>query len=315
MESTLEIEKGEIDRFSFLLGYNMLVFLDLYRIFVENNLPNILDFYMDQDSKLDQYSFKFLNELTREVIIVDNLIKTNKSLMINMSDWEIVDFFEDVKIKIETFNNMQKWTRSSKNIISWGQSSIQTDYVIAEYDTLETISSDSDNSKNEQNDWQKIALDNNLTEIEYTTKGGNKIKLNKTISDNPLFFLNSVIDTLSGEKLYGLDVNLKFNFVDDDLEVLGYKETALQSFKILLTLKKGDIPEFKNLGINTNIGNNVATLFYVSMTKQLTSTFDTDDSLRNFSIKDFFYKGGDVYIKASVDTLYNLTISDKIVKL
>lgn len=312
--TTLNVKKDSVEKFSYLINYDIGIFFDLYRIFVNDNLPNIVEYYSNKETVVDQYSFNYLSKLINQSIIIDNLIKTNLSIMDNMYAWEILDFFEDVKIKLATFDNLSKWTRSSKTKASWGQSSVQIDYTVGEYETLEEVSGKFFDSTLQQNNWQDIALQNNLTELEYTTKGGTILKINKDINISENLYLNSVVDNLVGKKMYGLDFNKKITFIVDsdgslDLDILSYEKTVVQSFEILLRLNKGDIPELPNLGKNNVIGNNVMTFYYVSLTKQLTATFATDDSLQDFSVLNIFYKNGDIYLKCSVNTFYNLTLN------
>lgn len=315
MTSTLDISKDNLSSFSYLINYDLEIFFDLYRLFVNNNLPLIINFYSNADTSPDQYSFNYLKQLSSEAIIVDNLIKTNLPILKDMTCWEILDFFEDIKIKLSTFNNLQKWTRSNKTVTGWGQTSSQVPYQIGTYESLENISANVNGSKNSQDDWQQIAIDNNLTEIEYTTSGGVLINISKNAISNPILFLNSVIDSLSGIKLYGLDIDKKIKFSNNDFVVKSYNDTIIQAFEILLTLKKGDIPESPNLGINVAIGSNAMSFYYASLVKQLTDVFSTDDSLRNFGVSKIFYQNGDLYISAKCDTFYHLQIIDKTTKI
>lgn len=311
MASTLDISDDNLAAFSYLINYDLVIFLDLYRLFVNNNLPLIISFYSDTNVAPDQYSFNYLKQLTAEVIIVDNLIKTNLSILTDMSCWEILDFFEDIKTKIQTFNNLQKWTRSNKTATGWGQTSSQVPYQLGTYESLENVSANISGSKNSQDDWQQIAIDNNLTEIQYTTAGGVIVNISKSAIANPILFLDSVIDSLSGIKLYGLDIDKKIQFINNDISVKNYNDTVVQAFEILLSLKKGDIPESPNLGINGAIGSNAMSFYYASLVKQLTDVFATDDSLRNFGVTKIFYEGADLYVSAKCDTFYNLQIVDK----
>jgi hypothetical protein len=308
--STLNVSINEISRFSYLINYDFIIFLDLYRLFVNNNLPLIISFYTNTNTPPDQYSFSYLKKLTAECITVDNLIKTNLPILTDMTCWEILDFFEDVKIKLATYNNLAKWTRSTKTVTGWGQTAAQIPYQLGNYETLEQVSGSLNGTATEQDDWQQIALDNNLTEIEYTTAGGITINITKNAINTPNLFLNSVIDSLSGVKMYGLDLDKKLSFVDNDFNIKSYNDTVLQSFKILLTLKSGDVPEFPNFGMNVMIGSNTMTFYYVSLSNQLKNNFASDDSLQNFAVKNIYYSNGDLYVNASVNTFYNLSLSN-----
>lgn len=300
-----------LDRFSALIGYDINLFFDLYRIFINDASNYIISFYQNSEENPNFVAFNFLNKLNKEITIVDNQIKNNRKLLNSMGDWEILDLFEDIKIKLETFNKMSKWTRSNRKIIGWNNSSAQIQYVTGQYETLEDVSfrmRDSDS----QNDWQKIALDNNIMEIDYESDSSEKLFLNKRLNSNKQFFLNSVVDNLYGEKLYGIDLDKKLSFTEDnDLKTLTPVETAIQSASVLSTLQKGDIPEFKNLGINNVSGNDTAVFFFISIREQMSKVFLTDDTFRNFTIKNVNRANGDIDVTYEVDTFYNLSINSE----
>lgn len=307
--STFDIEEEYVTKFSYLIGYDVLTYFDLYRMFINNNFPLLLRYYQNSEEKPDQFSFSFLNKLKNESIVIDNMIKSNLQIFDNMWAWEILDFFEDSKIKIDTFLNLSRWTRSNKTTTGWDQIATQSPYVTGNYETLEQISEKIEGSNDSQNDWQKIALQNNLIELDYSTTGDKELNVSKRLNSNPNYFLNSVIDNLVEKRVYGRDIQKKLQFVNDDLLVLDYVDTVKQSVFILMSLRKGDVPEFPDLGINNLIGGNTASFFFVSLRNQLTNNFLSDDTLRNLNILSIYYKSSDIYIDFEVDTFYNLTIN------
>lgn len=104
-----------------------------------------------------------------------------------------------------------------------------------------------------------------------------------------------------GESVYGKDLQKKLEFADDDLKVLGYKETIRQAFEIALNLRRGDNPEFPNDGLQSSlvIGQNLNSILYPSLLRQLYDVFAKDDTMRSIAIVDV--KHGNSGLKDTVE--------------
>lgn len=314
----LNFNRNTVDYFSMVTRYNLATYLELYGFFINNNQPQILSYYREQNKIPDSSSFDFLEKMISEAIRIDNLIKINKNSFKKTDQWELLIFLEEIRNKLETVQNTSKWIGSSKSKNSWHTTSIQVNHILNQNETLEKISLDINGDlENNQNDWVGIAFENDLLEKDYHVQGGSRIQLSKPISSSPNFIIKSVIDTLVNEKMYGLDIAKKFEFSDNDIKVLSYTDTVKQSINVLILLKKGDVPEFPNFGIDSDLstGNSYGRLFYNSIIRQLEAVFETDDSLRNFSVLKTGYENGDLVIDYSVDTMYNLTTGVKSQKL
>ena len=174
--------------------------------------------------------------------------------------------------------------------------------------TMESISQNILQDLDSDDDWTKIAIQNDLKEVDWDIDGGTKLTLfrEKFIQN----FVTSVIDNMVGENIYGLDIQKKFEFLDDDLKVLNYKDTVFQTVNILANLKKGDIPEFKSLGVNAGlyVGSNIANLAYGSIVREITKTFASDDLFINFQIKEIKLKEDSFFINFQVETKYKLLV-------
>jgi hypothetical protein len=98
--------------------------------------------------------------------------------------------------------------------------------------------------------------------------------------------VQSVVDVIFGESVYGKDLQQKLEFENDDLKVLGYQETIKQAFNIALNLRRGDNPEFPNDGLQSSliIGQNLNSILYPSILRQLYDTFAKDDTMKSIAI-------------------------------
>lgn len=297
-----------IDRFSYYLRYNIQTFMELYSYFVQNNLQAIIAFYSDSVANADKESFDFLADLLTESAKVKTLIRLNKNSFGHTDDWELLDFLQTIDIKLQTFNNSAKWLRSSKTQNSWQGNSIQTQLTLSDQQTLEQVSEQIYGSKTSQDDWMRIAVENDLAETDYGSKSNTQVSVTKKNASSPNYSLTSVLDNLINQKLYGIDINRKLSFANNDLVVLTYNDTVGQSAEILISLKKGDMPEFSSIGVDASlaVGVSYGSLKISSIARQLQEVFATDDSLRNFQITNVSYSNGALTISYQVNTFYNL---------
>lgn len=290
------------------LRYNLETYMDAYNIFVTTNLPAIQDYYTKVNAIVDTDSFDILALLLSESRKIDNLIKINKNKFQTIDEWEFVTFLEDIKMKLTTTDNLDRWLRSSKDKNSWRRSNVITsNYVLGQNETLERVNGYVQGDDNAQNDWVQLSLENQLMEKDYDTNGGTVIQISRLQSSLPNFSLKSVVDNLVGIKMYGRDFSQKFKFVNNDISALSYQDTVRQTVTILAQLKKYDIPEFTDIGVDQSlaVGGNTSIFFYGSIERQLAEIFAMDDTLINFSIKKFAYANGDLFIDFDVDTFFN----------
>lgn len=274
--------------------------------FFRSDFPNIVNFYNGNSNSLDRNYIKKLNELTEQSSYIIHFFKERKQSFDSIDYWELLDKIEDIKIKFNTTYSISKFLRSS---ITDGteKSGFVFDARLNRNETLEDISYNQ-LQKNGEDDWLDIAFENDLKEVDYDVSGGTKLKLRKQLFQSNI--VTSMIDNTIGEKIYGRDIKKSFQYLDDDLETLDYKETVYQSVDILSKLSKGDIPEYRNLGLKKNIykGSNFSKLNYSSLVREMNRNFASDDLFSDFSIKELRYEQGDVFIEYQVNTKYDLVI-------
>jgi hypothetical protein len=208
----------------------------------------------------------------------------NSASFDNYDYWALLEYVEDIGHALETVNNISKWLRSS--IIGIGnQANVRVDIMAEQGEGLESIERNKIRSIEYNDSWVQTALENELREEDYDLSGGYIIRA--VFKNNASIFLNSVVDNIdSAEKTYGKDIDRNIGWSDDDLNVLEYKDTILQSADILTGLRKGDDPSFPDRGINPKIlvGSNIAAISYPTIFRDLAASFATDDSFKSFGI-------------------------------
>lgn len=280
--------------------YSIGSYLDLYFNFYQNNYPVIVQFFSGEISKLDHSNVEILDRLLKQSELIRSSIFTHKNKLNTYKDWEVVEYFENLKLELITTTKISKFLRSSITNFNFN-GTLEFNYVAKQHQSLENISGTVLRSPDYDNDWINIAIRNDLSEKDYTTNGSEKLKL--SINRKAFNFkIDSVVDNMIGERVYGLDIQKKIEFSDDDLVVLGYKETLFQSADILANLRKGDVPEFLEFGLSNFVGGNVASLGFGSITRQLQKNFSSDDSLIDFTVTNVKLKEDSLFLEYSVSS-------------
>ena len=301
------LEKFVID-FESMTKFPLKQYLDNCEDFFKYGYPNIAAFFNGSISKVNIKYVKQHKELLLQANRLNDQFKNHSSRFDSVGYWELIDFLDDIRTKLQTTSKLSKYLRSSRTDFNFQKGFAHT-YITGSEQTLEDISENVLRDNNSNDDWSNIAITNDLLEVQYDTDGGKGLILYKEFFVND--FVTSVIDNMIDEKIYGLDIQKKFEFEDDDLKVLKYKETVYQTVKILSNLSKGDIPEFKQLGIDKGlyVGSNLGSLAFPSIIREMTKVFKTDDLFSSFEVTDIHIEEDGFYLEFKVDTKYKLLIN------
>lgn len=253
--------------------------------FMQVYYPQIVQFYQGKIQKIDSKPFSVFNNLLTETQDVFQLFKKFGSQMNNIKWWDLLDQVEEIDNRFKTLQNINRWARSSQKTVGYSPN-VQVDITINQNGSIERISQDLLNSKDPQDDWVKIAVDNQLEEQDYTSDGGKQVKVTLNNKPGSNFEIFSVVDIIDGTSVYGVDLDQQIHFDSDDLVVLSNLDTILQAVNILMTLRKNDNPDFPDDGLQGAIliGGNQATFNFPIVIRQLNETFKTDDTMKNLTI-------------------------------
>lgn len=296
----MRLPDGILDQFTSITQFDIRQYLSDYVDFIENHRDNIQRYYSGEISSINQSAFSTLNDMITKSITVGNLIRLHHSTMNNTSFWELIEMLDEIETSLETINNSSKWLRSSITNSNFSPN-VERKYISRQFETLEQIST-TQGSDDGDNDWVNIAIRNDLKEEDYSQDGGIVVYIKG--SNRRSIFINSVVDNITGEKVYGLDIDKKITFVDNDLKVLSYVDTFKQSLNILTNLLQGDCPEFPQDGIKKSlvVGNNRNSVVYPILFRQLYSTFAKDDTLKSLKIIDVEITGDNTSLTYSVES-------------
>lgn len=305
------LTQATYDKFFQITNYDLSEFVYRTKDFFRSDFPTIVNFYNGNSNFIDKKTIKELNFLAEESLKVTSLFRDFKGLMNTCDFWGLLDGIEDLRTQLQYAQNIPKYLRSSysKGKIKAGYS---YEYTMSQNQTLEDVALDELRSVSNNNSWTSIAVDNDLREVDWDIDGGTQIELtNYSFQQN---LVTSMIDYTIGDRIYGKDIQRLLKFENDDLKVLGYKETVYQTVDCLSTLKKRDIPEYPWLGTNGRYwtGNNLAMTNLPIIAKELNNIFKTDDLFKDFKVLRVEYKDGDVFIEFQVSTKRDLVIVNNV---
>ena len=289
-----------IERFEKITKFDYTQFLTDFYNFNENKKPLIYSYY-EGNSEIDGSAFDELNRLIKVSKQASLELKLNSESFTQYDDWELFEEIETINNKLNTIFNSSKYLRSSISTGNFNPNPL-VEVTLSNNQTLERLAQNV-NSDDPQNDWTSLFLQNQLTEEDYTSEGGVLLKVTFQGSD-PLV-INSVVDNIdTADKTYGKDIKSRLTFASDDLETLTYKETLLQSLKILTSLKRGDNPEFSSDGIDRSvvIGNTYGAVAFPIIFRQIYQNFTTDDTFKSFAITDASFSEGTLILTYEVRT-------------
>ncbi len=303
----MPLNKNHLEEFEGIINYPLIKYFNTFILFFQNDYQNIVDYYSGSSKIVNSTSFSNLKILLSEIDKIFNLITLNKNRLNNYSHWEIIEQIEENHSRLLTIDNLPRWLRStiSKNNFNPNP---EVDVALKQNQTLEHISRNILGSENSNDDWLELALKNDLEEESYTSEGGLVLKANYN-NDSQGFEIQTIVDTVQGEKILGIDLDKKITFDSDenDLKVLSPRETFIQSVRILSNLKQGDNPENPDDGINDKltIGSNVNAISFPILFKQLIALFSSDDTFSNFTIISIKREQDGVFLEFSVQSRLN----------
>lgn len=287
------------DDFKDITGYDLEVYFRRFVDFVNNSSQNIIDYYKGEVESLDRNSYSEYLSLLEESGYVSNLFDLNMERFSTVNYWELMEYADDIKTKLLTIGNFSKFARSSVKKDSFS-SDVQIEIATRDNETIEELIARL-GSADRDTDWMDVAIDNRLEQEDYTTSDGGII-LKVNYRNNSKFFIESIIDNPEGEKIKGLDLDKRLQFVDNDLKVLGYDDTLLQTLNILIGLRKNDNPEFPQYGINPSLisGMSIKSVALPSVLRQLYQTFSTDDIVKRLEVSDTEFDLDNINMKVNI---------------
>lgn len=266
--------------------------------FINEGYPSILSYYEGGDLPAD--SFKVLDDLLVRAESIDAAFFNFSDQMKALDMWDLLDTFEDSWGQLLTINNTSKWMRSSH--VGRYDGKFYLERALKDFENFEQVAS-SVGSNDPQNDWEEIAVSNFIIEEDYSPRSGGPI-FKISLSSSANFGIQTVVDSLVGERILGKDVDKRFYFANNDLAIVEYKDAINQTIDTIMNTLKGDIPEFPEDGVsNEFIGTNVSAIQYPTLFRNLSTMFAKDDRFIEVNLLSLSRKDDYIIMKIKIKTI------------
>lgn len=266
--------------------------------FINEGYPSILSYY--EGGGLPADSFKVLDDLLVRAESIDAAFFNFSDQMKTLDMWDLLDTFEDSWGQLLTINNTSKWMRSSR--VGRYDGKFYLERALKDFENFEQVAS-SVGSNDPQNDWEEIAVSNFIIEEDYSPRSGGPI-FKISLSSSANFGIQTVVDSLVGERILGKDVDKRFYFANNDLAIVEYKDAINQTIDTIMNTLKGGIPEFPEDGVsNEFIGTNVSAIQYPTLFRNLSTMFAKDDRFIEVNLLSLSRKDDYIIMKIKIKTI------------
>ncbi len=303
MEISFDLVPEVLDDFYTVTRKDIRATLVRYSIFSQTDYITITDFYRGKSKSISAQPFKNFKKIKAEMKDIFASFDKFALQLENIKFVDLLEMIEQMNDTLATLSNINKWARCTTDIFGYNPN-FKLEYVLSQFDSLEKVANNVLDSRNPQDDWYTIAVDNDLNENSYTSEGGNKLTL--TLNNNSIqnFTITSVVDTIKGKSVFGrdLDQNLHYDVENQDLFVLDEDSTIAQAILILVSMRRNDNLDFLSHGLQGSlvIGQNRSLLNFPLVNRQLTDTFKNDDTLKNFNLTKFYFEEDNLFVDFEV---------------
>lgn len=285
-------------------------FLVDYYDFFKTSYPVIYAFYTGNVLEVSSVHIQRLKLLVEAYENIETQIISRSGVFTSVLDSEIIEQLSSYQVELMVVGKLNKFLRS--NITNPAYSKFYEFDSVLKQVSIEEMSAQVLNSSDYNNDWVAIAEKNDLQEFEYEPEGGNNLLVSVQLASK-ITPINSIVDVIAGQTVLGKDIDRVLTWVGDDLKALGYEETFKQSVEILLGLKKGDIPEFRDLGRNVYPGSSMKLFAFSPLLRQLTQVFSSDDSIQRFNVSKIKVMDADITFEVEVYSRLEEIINKQII--
>ena len=300
----MALNRDILEEFTSITGFDVLNYFNDFETFIKTDYNSISDYFSGNTENINTKSFDNLNKLLKSNDEAFYTFTQFKDRLYNLKWWDLMLQLEEIDSSLLTIKNLSKWLRSSKTNTSYSKNQ-EIQLGLNQSQTLENLNKDVLLEKDYQNSWVDSAIRNNIKEEDYDFEGGNLLSV--SFSNSGQVVVNGVVDNISGENILGIDLDKKTAFENNDLKVLSYSNTFLQSILILSSLKTNDNPYLANNGVDSKsiVGSNINLINLPLIFRQISEVFSTDDTIDRFSLSEVVREQDGLFAKFSVMSKLN----------
>jgi hypothetical protein len=283
------------NNFQDITKFDLVGYFQEYRDFMLNSYQSVYNYYSGNSETMDVEAMKTLDDLISKSSVLLRQFQTFSTKLANVGFWELQEYCENLRDTLDKITKLPKYCRTSKSCRGY-KPYIQINSEIGGMKTVEDL------AENLQEDYQDIIMNNDLQESDYEI---DQLKSIKGMVDNrSTIVVSSILEQPIGNQIYGKDLARKIEIGSKDLKIVKYEENAEQKCEILLTLSKGDIPEFPNIGVTRQNGRSINTFNYAELMNELENTFLQDELFDSIEMEDLSFENGNALIAVKIKTKY-----------
>lgn len=292
--------------------YPLVEFLAQYRNFMLNSYPEIDRYFSGETASIDNAHLIALKNLTTECGNCMSQFKNFANKFDKCGYWELIEYIGNLEDTIEKINKLPKFRRTSLTKRGY-QAVVQVSADVGGFRTMEDVANVVQNLNRDNYNWVDLMLSNDLNEGDWEID--KLTPLNVLINNTVDVVVTTILDQPIGKRIYGKDINRKVTFVDNDLDIKIWQDNIEQKCDILLSLKRGDVPENMLFGQNAEltIGVTSKSFSYPELVKNLQNTFLQNDLFQYVEITKFQYENGSMFMYCEIKTKYDYKTERKIV--
>jgi hypothetical protein len=292
--------------------YPLVEFLAQYRNFMLNSYPEIDRYFSGETASIDNAHLIALKNLTTECGNCMSQFKNFANKFDKCGYWELMEYIGNLEDTIEKINKLPKFRRTSLTKRGY-QAVVQVSADVGGFRTMEDVANVVQNLNRDNYNWVDLMLSNDLNEGDWEID--KLTPLNVLINNTVDVVVTTILDQPIGKRIYGKDINRKITFVDNDLDIKIWQDNIEQKCDILLSLKRGDVPENMLFGQNAEltIGVTSKSFSYPELVKNLQNTFLQNDLFQYVEITKFQYENGSMFMYCEIKTKYDYKTERKIV--
>lgn len=292
--------------------YPLVEFLAQYRNFMLNSYPEIDRYFSGETASMDNAHLIALKNLTTECGNCMSQFKNFANKFDKCGYWELMEYIGNLEDTIEKINKLPKFRRTSLTKRGY-QAVVQVSADVGGFRTMEDVANVVQNLNRDNYNWVDLMLSNDLNEGDWEID--KLTPLNVLINNTVDVVVTTILDQPIGKRIYGKDINRKITFVDNDLDIKIWQDNIEQKCDILLSLKRGDVPENMLFGQNAEltIGVTSKSFSYPELVRNLQNTFLQNDLFQYVEITKFQYENGSMFMYCEIKTKYDYKTERKIV--
>jgi hypothetical protein len=292
--------------FENITKYPLVSFMERFQDFSSRSYPHIDRYFSGKTENIDNEHLMSLQWLTDEIKTLNAQFKNFSNRFEICGYWELMEFIENLNDLIERTNKLPKFRRTVLTKRGY-KPYVQMDGTIGSFRTAEDVTSNIINFDDQNSAWQNLMRDNDMDEGDWEI---DELKPITTYVDNRInVVVTTILDQPVGERVYGIDIarKIKFDSLNNDLNLVVYRNNINQKIDILLELNKGDVPEDNQFGkdLSHAVGSNASQIGYLLLARDIVSTFMQNDLFDYVSVVSMEQQEDSLQVRLNIKTKYD----------